>query len=101
MRFLPRKPKSLFAPKTAVLRYPNFNRSPQHTGGGFDLLAGLESPRVLVARDISPSEMAMFDRRKILGVVTELGSPTSHTAIMARAMELPAIAGLRAKGVIA
>ena len=61
------------------------------TGGGFDLLAGLESPRVLVARDISPSEMAMFDRRKILGVVTELGSPTSHTAIMARAMELPAI----------
>ena len=65
------------------------------TGGGFDLLAGLESPRVLAARDISPSEMAMFDRRKILGVVTELGSPTSHTAIMARAMELPAIAGLR------
>ena len=64
-------------------------------GGGFDLLAGLETPRVLVARDIAPSEMAAFDRRKILGVVTELGSPTSHTAIMARAMDLPAIVGLR------
>ena len=64
-------------------------------GGGADLLAGLETPRVLVARDIAPSEMASFDRRKILGVVTELGSPTSHTAIMARAMELPAIVGLR------
>jgi phosphotransferase system enzyme I (PtsI) len=65
------------------------------TGGGTDLLAGLESPRVLVARDIAPSEMAAFDRRKILGVVTELGSPTSHAAIMARAMDLPAIVGMR------
>lgn len=65
------------------------------TGGGADLLAGLESPRVLVARDIAPSEMAAFDRRKILGVATELGSPTSHTAIMARAMDLPAIVGVR------
>ncbi len=64
-------------------------------GGGGDPLAGLEAPRVVVSRDIAPSEMAAFDRRKILGVVTELGSPTSHTAIMARAMELPAIVGLR------
>ena len=64
-------------------------------GGGGNLLAGLETPRLLVARDIAPSEMAAFDRHKILGVATELGSPTSHTAIMARAMELPAIVGLR------
>ena len=64
------------------------------SGGGHDLLAGLESPRVLVSRDIAPSEMAAIDRRKILGVVTELGSPTSHAAIMARAMDLPAIVGL-------
>ncbi len=64
-------------------------------GGGSDLLAGLETPRVLVSRDMTPSEMAAFDRRKILGMVTELGSPTSHAAIMARAMELPAIVGLR------
>ncbi len=64
-------------------------------GGGGDLLAGLESPRVLVAHDIAPSEMAGLDRRKILGVVTELGSPTSHTAIMARAMDLPAVVGVR------
>lgn len=64
-------------------------------GGGADLLAGLESPRVLVSRDLAPSEMVAFDRRKILGVVTELGSPTSHAAIMARAMDLPAIVGLR------
>ena len=65
------------------------------TGGGSDLLAGLDAPRVLVARDVAPSELAAFDRRKVLGIVTELGSPTSHAAIMARAMDLPAIAGLR------
>lgn len=64
------------------------------TGGGGNLLAGLDVPRVLVAHDIAPSEMAAFDRRKILGVVTELGSSTSHTAIMARAMELPAVVGM-------
>lgn len=64
-------------------------------GGGADGLAGLDAPRVLVARDIAPSEMAAFDRRKILGVVTELGSRTSHAAILARAMDLPAVVGLR------
>ncbi len=64
------------------------------TGGGRDLLAGLESPRVLVAHDIAPSDIAAFDRRKLLGLVTELGSPTSHTVIMARAMDLPAVVGL-------
>ena len=65
------------------------------TGGGGDWLAGLETPRILVARDVAPSEMAGFDRRKVLGVVTEGGSPTSHVAIMARAMDLPAIVGVR------
>ena len=63
-------------------------------GGGGEGPGGLETPRILVARDVAPSEMAAFDRRKILGVVTELGSPTSHTAIMARAMDVPAIVGL-------
>ena len=55
-------------------------------GGGGESLAGLETPRILVAHDVAPSEMAAFDRRKVLGVVTEGGSPTSHVAIMARAM---------------
>lgn len=64
-------------------------------GGGGEWLAGLETPRILVARDVAPSEMAAFDRRKVLGVVTEQGSPTSHAAIMARAMDLPAVVGVR------
>jgi len=67
----------------------------RNLAGGGEWLAGLETPRVLVAHDVAPSEMAAFDRRKVLGVVTEGGSPTSHVAIMARAMDLPAIVGVR------
>lgn len=63
-------------------------------GGGKDWFAGIDSPRIVVAHDIPPSDMAALDRHKILGVATELGSPTSHAAIMARAMNLPAIVGL-------
>jgi len=58
------------------------------------LLGGLESPHILVAHDIAPSDMAALDRKHILGIVTELGSATSHTAILARAMELPTIVGM-------
>jgi len=54
----------------------------------------LERPHILVAHDIAPSVMAVMDRRYILGIVTELGSATAHTAILARAMELPAIVGM-------
>lgn len=64
-------------------------------GGGRDWLAGLEEPQIIVAHDIPPSEMAALDRGKILGLAMELGSVTSHAAIMARAMELPTVVGLR------
>lgn len=63
-------------------------------GEGGELLRELDRPHVLVAYDIPPSDMAALDRRHILGIVTELGSATSHTAILARAMELPAIVGI-------
>ncbi|HPV47440.1 MAG TPA: phosphoenolpyruvate--protein phosphotransferase [Kiritimatiellia bacterium] len=64
-------------------------------GGGSELVGSFDAPRVLIARDISPSELAAYDRSKLLGMVTELGSLTAHTAILARAMDLPAIVGLR------
>jgi phosphotransferase system enzyme I (PtsI) len=54
----------------------------------------LTEPCILVANDLAPSDAASLDREKILGFVTDLGSPTSHTAIMARAMDIPAIVGL-------
>ena len=62
--------------------------------GGSEMTA-VKEKRILVATDIPPSTMAALDARQILGVVTELGSPTAHTAILARALELPAIVGMR------
>ncbi|MCL2322405.1 MAG: phosphoenolpyruvate--protein phosphotransferase [Oscillospiraceae bacterium] len=48
---------------------------------------------VVVAHDLSPSDTAQMDKSKIIGFVTDIGGKTSHTAIMARTLELPAIVG--------
>ncbi|QQS08032.1 MAG: phosphoenolpyruvate--protein phosphotransferase [Phycisphaerales bacterium] len=48
---------------------------------------------IIVARDLTPSETAAFDRDKILGFATDLGGKTSHTAIVAKALEIPAVVG--------
>ncbi|MCK5850084.1 MAG: phosphoenolpyruvate--protein phosphotransferase, partial [Kiritimatiellae bacterium] len=49
---------------------------------------------IIVANDLAPSETAALPKDTIVGFVTNLGSPTSHTAVMARALELPAVVGL-------
>lgn len=49
---------------------------------------------VLIAHDLTPSQTAMLDTRKIKGIATETGGRTSHTAIMARALGIPAVVGL-------
>ena len=54
----------------------------------------LAEPTVLVARDLSPAETAVLDRSRVLALVTEVGSRTSHTAILARALQLPAVVGV-------
>ncbi len=56
-------------------------------------LAPLEEPVVLVARDLSPSETAQMHKRHILAFVTDIGGRTSHTAIMAKSLEIPAVVG--------
>ncbi len=53
-------------------------------------------PYILVARDLSPSETVGLDKGRILGFVTFEGSPNSHTAILARAMGIPALVGVGA-----
>lgn len=55
----------------------------------------LEHPCVIVAHDLSPAETAALDRDKVLALVTEVGTRTSHTAILARALEIPAVVGVR------
>lgn len=58
-------------------------------------LSALKEDVILVAKDITPSEMATLKREHVLGLITEIGGKTSHTAIMARTLEIPAIVGLK------
>ena len=57
-------------------------------------LATLASPVVVVAHDLFPSDTATLDRSKVLAIVTEVGGATSHSAIIARSYEIPALLGL-------
>ncbi len=58
-------------------------------------LKNLDSPCIVLAHDLSPSDTAGLDRKMVLGIATEVGSRTSHSAIMARSLNLPAVVGLR------
>ena len=49
---------------------------------------------ILIARDLAPSETVQMDKSKLLAFVTELGSANSHTAILARTMNIPALMGV-------
>ena len=53
----------------------------------------LNSPAVVLAHSLTPSEAANLDRNLVLGFVTEVGSGGSHTAIVATALEIPAVVG--------
>ncbi len=64
-------------------------------GHGAVDLSHLREPCIVVAEDLSPSDTASMDRTHVLAFVTAIGSRTSHTAIMARAMGIPAVVGLR------
>jgi len=50
---------------------------------------------IIVAEDLSPADTAEMDKKNILGFVTETGGATSHTAIVARSLEIPAVVGLK------
>lgn len=51
-------------------------------------------PVIIVAHDLSPAETATLTRDRVLALVTEIGTRTSHTAILARALEIPAVVGV-------
>ncbi|ARD40766.1 phosphoenolpyruvate-protein phosphotransferase PtsI [Edwardsiella ictaluri] len=56
-------------------------------------LGAIQDEVILVATDLTPSETAQLNLDKVLGFITDLGGRTSHTSIMARSLELPAIVG--------
>jgi multiphosphoryl transfer protein len=58
------------------------------------VLSGLSQPVILLARDLTPSDTAQLRPEFVLGICTVLGGPTAHAAILARALEIPALAGL-------
>jgi phosphoenolpyruvate-protein phosphotransferase (PTS system enzyme I) len=57
-------------------------------------LARLGGQRIIVSQDLSPSDTASLDRNSVLGILTDMGSRTSHAVIMARSMQVPAVVGL-------
>ncbi len=57
-------------------------------------LSEIDYPHVLLAHNLTPSDTASLNRQHVLGFATDLGSRTSHTAIMARSLNIPALVGL-------
>ena len=58
------------------------------------LLDQLPGLRIIISHDLTPSDTAMLDRENVQAFATETGSRTSHTAILARSMKIPAVAGI-------
>ena len=58
-----------------------------------DLLS-IDEKSIIVAEDLTPSDTASMNKDMVVGLVTELGGRTSHTSIIARTLEIPAIAGI-------
>lgn len=59
-----------------------------------EVFSHLSSPVLVLAHNLTPSETASLDRQFVLGFATEVGGPGSHTAIVAQALEIPAVVGI-------
>ncbi|MGB9839405.1 phosphoenolpyruvate--protein phosphotransferase [Thermovenabulum sp.] len=58
-------------------------------------LSELNDTVIVLAKDLTPSDTAQLDKNKVLAFATDMGGRTSHTAIMARSLEIPAVVGLQ------
>ena len=58
-------------------------------------LRHLKEPCIIISHDLTPSNTAQLDKHNVLGFATDVGSKTSHTAIMARSLGIPAVVGLK------
>jgi len=64
------------------------------SGRGGMSLNQLSHKHIIIAHDLAPSDTANLRKELVVGFATDIGSPTSHTAVMARALEIPAVVGL-------
>lgn len=71
------------------------NRIIANLAGNISSVGELEENTIIVAHDLTPSDTAQLDKSKVIGFLTNIGGRTSHSAIMARTLEIPAIVGLR------
>ena len=63
------------------------------SGASEESIAQIKDKVIVISRYLSPADTAQMDRRKVAGFVTDIGGKTSHTAILARAMKIPAVVG--------
>ncbi|MBN1526926.1 MAG: phosphoenolpyruvate--protein phosphotransferase, partial [Candidatus Omnitrophica bacterium] len=63
-------------------------------GAKEDVLANVKDKVIVIAYDLSPSDTATMHKKNVIGFVTDIGSRTSHTAIMAKSLEIPAVVGV-------
>ncbi len=64
------------------------------SGGEEKNLSRLPGPVIIVAHDLLPSDTATMDRENVLGIITEVGAAASHSAIIAKSMNIPAVLGV-------
>src|SRR5262249_14001953 len=64
------------------------------TGQDRNAIFKMSGPSIIIAHDLSPADTAAMVHQPVIGFITELGTRTSHTAIMARALEIPAVVGV-------
>lgn len=88
-----RMPDSAFRSKVNDLDDLQERILTQLTGERRCQLAHVPAGTVIVARDLTPTQTASFDRSRVLAFATDLGGKTSHTAIVARALNIPAVVG--------
>lgn len=58
-------------------------------------LSSLKEPCIVVTHELLPSDTANIDRINVLGIITEIGGDTSHSAILARSLDIPAVLGVK------
>ena len=65
------------------------------TGEKYSKIENIKKPVILIGHDFSPADTIQMNFSKIKGFITEVGSKTSHTSIIARSMEIPAVVGVK------
>ena len=90
-----RRMKGMASPLQAMQPVAQAGASRKQSQQGLLLDDTIDVPLVLIAHDISPADMLQFKQSLFAGFATDVGGKTSHTAIVARSMDIPAVVGAR------